>query len=103
MQDGVGLALLHFLQQGGRDFSTEHFDARARNLAFHGRFYGLRIFGCKSVQFSATRREYETAESPSVGNAAQHPEKLRKKPSLNYESPAPPLPTVSMLDKYLAN
>jgi hypothetical protein len=40
------------------------------------------------VQFSATLRESDTAESPSVSDAAQRREKLRKKPFLNYKSAA---------------
>jgi hypothetical protein len=30
---------------------------RARELAFHGGFYGLRNFGCKTAQLSETPRE----------------------------------------------
>jgi len=30
---------------------TEQFHACARGLAFHGGFYGLRNFGCKTAQF----------------------------------------------------
>jgi hypothetical protein len=41
-------------------------------------FYGLKIFGCKRVQFSATLRESDTAESPGVSDAAQTGENARK-------------------------
>jgi hypothetical protein len=50
-------------------------------------FYGRAKFRCKSAQFSATRRESEMAETPSVGNAAQPGEKERKNSFLNYEFP----------------
>jgi hypothetical protein len=52
---------------------------------FHGRFYGLRNFCCKTLQFCATRRESETTETPSVSNVAQRCESVRKKPLLNYK------------------
>jgi len=45
---------------------------RARGgFAFHGLFYGLRNFRCKTAHFCATRRESETTETPGVSNAAQ--------------------------------
>jgi len=55
---------------------------------FHGGFYGLQNFWCKTVQFCATRRESESAGLPSVRNAVQCGENTRKNSFLNYESPA---------------
>ena len=56
--------------------------------AFHGCFYGLRNFCRKTAQFCATRRESDTAESPSVGNGAQACENVRNSLGLNYKSAA---------------
>jgi len=42
------------------------------------------------VQFSATLRKSDTAESPSVSDAAQTGENARKKSFLNYKSAALP-------------
>jgi hypothetical protein len=53
---------------------------------FHGLFYGLRNFCCKTVQFFATRRESEMVELPSASNGVQHGENQRKKSFLNYKS-----------------
>jgi hypothetical protein len=58
--------------------------ARARaSPIIHGHFYGLKIFGCKTAQFSATRRESEMAETRSVRNGAQAGENPRKNSLLN--------------------
>ena len=67
--------------------TTTH--ARA-GFAFHGLFYGLRNFRCKTAHFCATRRESETTETPSVSNAAQASENARKNSVLNYKSAALP-------------
>jgi hypothetical protein len=56
---------------------------RANEHYFHGRFYGLRNFCCKTAQFCATPRESEMAEAPSVSNAAQGCENARKNSFLN--------------------
>jgi hypothetical protein len=60
----------------------------ARHLIFHGRFYGLRDFSCKTVPFCATRRESRMSEAPSVAKP-QAGETARKNPFLNYKSAAP--------------
>jgi hypothetical protein len=51
-------------------------------------FYGSTIFCCKTAQFCARQRESDMSKTPSVRNAAQAGENERKKPPLNYESPA---------------
>jgi hypothetical protein len=51
---------------------------------FHGRFYGLRIFGCKTAQFCATPCEPASSLVSSEKHAAQHPEKLCQKSPLNF-------------------
>jgi hypothetical protein len=61
---------------------------RAREKTFTVFFYALKIFWCKIAQFSATRRESEMAETPSVRNGAQADENPRKNSFFNYESPA---------------
>jgi hypothetical protein len=67
--------------------TTTH--ARA-GFAFHGLFYGLRNFRCKTAHFCATRRESETTETPGVSNAAQASKNARKNSVLNYKSAALP-------------
>jgi hypothetical protein len=61
---------LHPSVQGGKA-QTSHREARpagvnnpprARDSIFHGRFYGLRNFGCRTSQFCATRRESKVAK-----------------------------------------
>jgi hypothetical protein len=66
------------------------FPTRAREATelFTVVFYGSAIFGCKTAQFCATRRESDMAETPSFRNGAQAGENERKKALLNYESPA---------------
>jgi hypothetical protein len=54
-------------------------------LAFHGLFYGLRNFCCKTAHFCATRRDSEATETPSISNAAQRCENARKRSFLNYK------------------
>jgi hypothetical protein len=61
---------------------------RGHILAFTVIFYGLKDFCCKAVQLCATQRELAFLWPGSEKHAAQHPEKLRKKPSLNYKSAA---------------
>jgi hypothetical protein len=56
---------------------------RANEHYFHGRFYGLRNFCCKTAQFCTTPRESEMAEAPGVSNAAQACENEGKTPFLN--------------------
>jgi hypothetical protein len=55
---------------------------------FHGRFYGLRKFRCKSVQLCATRRKSACLWSALKNTARKNPKKLRKSLSLNYKSAA---------------
>ena len=38
-------------KSGLEPLRLEHFHAHARELAFHGLFYGLRNFCCKTAQF----------------------------------------------------
>ncbi|PYK24102.1 MAG: hypothetical protein DME59_14635, partial [Verrucomicrobia bacterium] len=59
-----------------------------KRIIFTVVFYGSAIFGCKTVQFCATRCKYGIAEIPSVRNAVRHCENERKNSFLNYESPA---------------
>jgi hypothetical protein len=54
-------------------------------------FYGLRIFCCKTAQSCEMPCEPASLWSALKNTAAQRPERLRKKPSLNYESRALPL------------
>src|SRR6266481_5864462 len=54
--------------------ALEQFHARA---AFHGLFYGLRNFCCKTAQSCATRRESEMPQIPGVGKTVQNSEMLR--------------------------
>jgi len=63
-----------------RPRSNEHY--------FHGRFYGLRNFCCKTAQFCATRRESEMAETPSVSDAAQNSETMCNSLGVNKKSVA---------------
>jgi len=51
-------------------------------------FYGLRIFGCKTLQLCASRCEWHCSRLPSNRNAVQQSENARKNSVLNYESPA---------------
>jgi hypothetical protein len=81
--------------------SREHFHACVRGdceerresetaEVFHGLFYGLKIFRCKTAQFCVTPCESEMAETPNVRNGAQAGENTRKKSFLNYKSAALP-------------
>ena len=58
----------------------QHLRAR-EGLAFHGLFYGLRVFAYKTAQFCETRCEYEMARNASVSNTAQLDENPRKNSS----------------------
>jgi hypothetical protein len=51
-------------------------------------FYGLTIFGCKTVQLCATRCEWHCSGLPGRRKAVQQSENARKTSFLNYESPA---------------
>jgi hypothetical protein len=55
---------------------------------FHGHFYGLKIFGCKTTQLCATRCESRMDELRSVSNDVQRSENKRKNSFLNYKSAA---------------
>jgi hypothetical protein len=46
-------------------------------------FYDLEIFGCKTAQLCATRRECETPTSRSIRNGLQRCENLRNSLGLN--------------------
>jgi hypothetical protein len=52
-------------------------------VAFHGRFYGAKIFCCKTARFCVTPCECLTTETPSIRGAAQHAENMRKNSFLN--------------------
>jgi hypothetical protein len=60
-----------------------HARERATGGGFTVVFYGSAIFGCKTAQFCATRRESDMAETPSFRNGVQAGENERKKPLLN--------------------
>jgi hypothetical protein len=63
--------------------------ARARRgQTFHGPFYGLEIFGCKSEQFYVTRCKPYSLGLPMICNAVQHSEKVRNLLVLKYKSAA---------------
>jgi hypothetical protein len=51
-------------------------------------FYGLKIFACKTAQFSVTQRECRMAEAPSVSDTVQRSEKPRNSLVLNWKSAA---------------
>jgi hypothetical protein len=59
------------------------FDYWRRASSFHGRFYGLRIFGCKTTQFCATPREWLMTETPSIRKRLQRCENLSNSLGLN--------------------
>ena len=50
---------------------------------FHGLFYGLRNFCCKTAQCCATPCESEMAKTPSIRNTVQHSENVRNSLGLN--------------------
>jgi hypothetical protein len=62
--------------------------ARGRRRTFHGLFYGLKIFGCKTAQSCVTRCKPHWLGLPMIRNAVQRSENVRNSLGLNYKSAA---------------
>jgi hypothetical protein len=63
--------------------AAQHTATKPHRGAFTPVFYGVRIFGCKTAQLSGTQREWLTTETPSIRDAVQRSENVRKKSFLN--------------------
>jgi hypothetical protein len=69
-------AILRSLKQGFIPHTHTH--TRARPRSFTVIFYGVKTFPRKTAQLCVTRRECRPTELPSVGDAVQRSENVRK-------------------------